>query len=68
MYYDTKTEVSADGINWVSIFDSTGIEEMYYHETIEGKTHLVPPIYDNVNYIKIANSNMYANELIEGGM
>lgn len=67
MYYDTKTEVSADGINWVSIFDSTGIEEMYYHETIDGKTHLVPPVYaGNVNYIKIANSNMYVNELIEG--
>ena len=65
MYYDTKTEVSVDGINWVSIFDSTGIEEMYYHETIEGKTHLVPPIYADVNYIKIANSNMYVNELIE---
>lgn len=67
MYYDTKTEVSADGINWISIFDSTGIEEMYYHETTEGKTHLVPPIYiGNVNYIKIADSNVHVNELIEG--
>ena len=36
-YYGTKTEISEDGVNWVTIFDSavSGI----YAETAEGKIH-----------------------------
>jgi RHS repeat-associated protein len=36
-YHNTKTQVSADGINWTTVFDSATQGE--YAETLAGKTH-----------------------------
>jgi len=47
-YHDTKTEVSEDGITWVTVFDSAVDGE--YAETSAGKTHTFAPI--NVRYIR----------------
>jgi hypothetical protein len=37
LYYGTKTEISTDGVNWTTIFDSA--VEGTYAETAEGKIH-----------------------------
>lgn len=44
-YHNTKTEVSADGVNWTVLFDSA--IEGEYKETADGKIH-------NVSYARIA--------------
>jgi hypothetical protein len=36
-YHNTKTEVSADGVTWTTVFDSAGSGE--YAESAAGKTH-----------------------------
>ncbi len=41
IYYGTKTEVSADGVNWISVFDSS--VEGTYKETLEGRKYWVNP-------------------------
>ena len=38
-YYKAKTEVSADGINWITLYDSD--VDGTYTETAEGKTHYI---------------------------
>ncbi len=49
-YYDTKTEVSKDGANWITIFDS--VESGTYAEISSGKTHSLSdeffPVTDGV--------------------
>jgi prepilin-type N-terminal cleavage/methylation domain-containing protein len=47
-YYATKTEVSADGTNWNTIFDSA--TSGTYPETSAGKTHAFP--MQKVRYIR----------------
>lgn len=39
-YHQTKTQVSEDGVNWVTVFDSAVSGE--YQETPAGKTHTFP--------------------------
>lgn len=58
-YYETKTEVSIDGINWITIFDSS--IDGTYQETSSGKKH-----YLLNNMLKLStNGKTYANEFIE---
>lgn len=47
-YYATKTEVSADGTNWSTVFDSAASGT--YVETSAGKTHTFP--VTSVRYIR----------------
>ncbi|MDT4867499.1 hypothetical protein FQZ97_1024130 [compost metagenome] len=47
-YYATKTEVSVDGTNWNTIFDSA--TSGTYPETSAGKTHTFP--MQKVRYIR----------------
>lgn len=58
-YYDTKTEVSSDGINWYTIFDSA--IEGTYAETFEGHTIYIYPQRCTVN----KTGEIYSNEIIE---
>jgi hypothetical protein len=47
-YHNTKTQVSADGVTWVTVFDSAVSGE--YAETSAGKTHTFTA--QNVRYIR----------------
>lgn len=53
-YRKTKTEVSDDGVNWFTIFDS--IVEGEYVETSAGKTHDLKTLGTTVNPITSAGS------------
>ena len=47
-YHNTKTQVSADGSNWTTVFDSATQGE--YTETLAGKTHTFTQ--QNVRYVR----------------
>ena len=47
-YHNTKTQVSADGSNWTTVFDSATQGE--YAETLAGKTHTFTQ--QNVRYVR----------------
>jgi len=46
-YYDTKTQVSADGVNWITVFDSA--IEGTYKETADGHTIMCRPQNFRIN-------------------
>lgn len=59
VYNDTKTEVSIDGQNWITIFDSAKSDT--YTETSKGKKH-----YLSMDMLRMFNNGQtYANEFIE---
>jgi len=45
-FFDTKTEVSADGVNWTTIFDSA--VDGTYVETSEGRSYEVGDVWGNI--------------------
>ena len=57
-YYNTKTEVSEDGINWFTIFDS--FIEGTYVETSNGKIHDLKNLGTTVNP-SVANGIVFTN-------
>lgn len=58
-YHDTKTEVSTDGTNWVTVFDSA--VEGEYAETSEGKKILLYPDKASIG----SDGDIYTNEIME---
>lgn len=58
-YHSTKTEVSTDGTNWVTVFDSA--IEGEYAESSEGK--MIPLYPDKVSIG--SDGNIYTNEIME---
>lgn len=58
-YKNIKTEVSADGVNWIGLFDSNIDGE--YAETPEGKTILLRPQSFSIG----ASGEIFTNELKE---
>lgn len=58
-YHNTKTEVSTDGTNWVTVFDSA--VEGEYPETPEGKKILLYPDKVSIG----SDGNIYLNEILE---
>jgi hypothetical protein len=58
-YYDVKTEVSADGVNWITVFDSNIDGE--YSETSSGNTILLRPQSFSIGM----SGEIFTNELKE---
>lgn len=58
-YHKTKTEVSADGVNWITIFDSS--VEGEYQETAEGHTIICKPNKMSIS----SNGTLYARQFKE---
>lgn len=58
-YENTKTEVSSDGVNWYTIFDSS--IEGTYQETSNGHIIYLNPQKCTIN----KNGKIYSNEIIE---
>lgn len=59
-YYGTKTQVSADGVNWITVFDSA--IEGTYKETADGHTIICRPQNFRIN----EEGAIFANRFIEG--
>lgn len=60
VYHNTKTEVSADGTNWITIFDSA--IEGEYVETADGHEIIIYPTEFSISDI----GNIYTTEVVEG--
>lgn len=58
-YHNTKTEVSTDGTNWVTVFDSA--VEGEYAESSEGKKILLYPDKVSID----SDGNIYTKEILE---
>lgn len=56
-YYQPKTEVSADGVNWITIYD--GAVSGRYQEVSEGRSFTFPPM--KIRYIRDSIAGSTAN-------
>lgn len=59
IYHDTKTQVSVDGIDWLTIYDSA-VDGKYVETSLGKKMHIIP------FQLSIAkDGNIFVNEIIE---
>lgn len=75
-YFNTKTEISSDGVNWITVFDSA--TEWTYKETALGKTHKIEEknllidgkrtILENINSGEIIDIDFASGKVEKNGI